>query len=150
MFGRVDYVQLFSSGHRYESGGRLSELLGKTAQAVTQRLQSWDADDLLNTPVDDVVARLVDQGAVQCPYLRADDAFLLEPTEIDQQFMDFGERYTRRVPRLVLVVPFEGDNDVFTLRANTSSTMPPQVLRLQDHEIHLAIDNPSNDPAAAG
>lgn len=149
MFGRVDYVQLFSSGRRYESGGRLSELLGKTAQAMAQRLQSWDPDDLLNTPIDDVVARLVDRGAVQCPYLRADDAFLLEPTEIDQQFMDFGERYTRRVTRLVLVVPFEGDKDVFTLRANTSSTMPPQALRLQDHELHLAIDNPSNDPAAA-
>jgi CRISPR/Cas system-associated endonuclease Cas1 len=27
--------------------------------------------------------------------------------------------------------------------------MPPQVLRLQDHEMHLAIDNPSNDRAAA-
>jgi hypothetical protein len=148
MVGRVDFVQLFSSGRRYESGGRLSEVLGKTAQAMAQRLQSWDPDDLLNTPVDDVVARLVDQGAVSCPYLRADDAFLLEPTEVDQQFIDFGERYTRRVTRLVLMVPFEGEKDVFSLRANTSTNMPPQVLRLQDHAIHLAIDNPSNDPAA--
>jgi hypothetical protein len=107
---------------------------------MAQQLQSWDPDDLLNTPVDDVVGQLVDQGAVQCPYLRADDAFLLEPTEVDQQFIDFGERYTRRVTRLVLVLPFEGDKDVFTLRANTSSTMPPRVLRLQDHEVHLAME----------
>jgi hypothetical protein len=144
----VDYVQLFSSGRRYESGGRLSDVLGQTALAVAQRLRNWDPDDLLNTPVDDVVARLLDLSAVQCPYLRADEAFMLEPSEVDQQFTDFGERYTRRVTRLVLVVPFEGDKDIFGLRANTSSTMPPQVLRLQDHEIHLAIDNPSNDPAA--
>lgn len=144
----MDYVQLFSSGRRYDSGGSLSEVLGTTAQAMAQRLRGWDPDDLLNTPIDDVVARLVDEGSVQCPYLRADDAFMLEPTEVDQQFVDFGERYTRRVTRLVLVVPFEGEKDVFTLRANTSSTMLPQVLRLQDREIHLAVDNPSNDPAA--
>ena len=148
MVGWMDYVQLFSKGRPYALADSLSDLLRKTAQATAQRLQGWDPDDLLNTPVDDVVEDLVDLGSVQCPYLRVDDAFMLAPTEVDQQFMDFGERHTRRVTRLVLVVPFEGDKDVFTLRADQFSTMPPQVLRLQDHEVHLAIDNPSN-PAAA-
>jgi hypothetical protein len=144
----MDYVQLFSKGPLYHLADSLSELLGKTAQATAQRLQGWDADDLLNTPIDDAVEQLVDLGSLQCPDLRTEDAFMLEPTEVDQEVMDFGERYTRRVTRLVLVVPFEGDKDVFTLRADQYSTTPPQVLRLQDHEIHLAIDNPSNDPAA--
>lgn len=55
---------------------------------------------------------------------------------------------TRRVPRFVLVVPFEGERVVFTLRANTSSTNPPRVLKLANQELHLVIDNPPNDPAA--
>lgn len=46
------------------------------------------------------------------------------------------------------MVPFEGHKDIFNLRPDQFTTMPPQVLRLQGHEIHLAIDNPSNDAAA--
>lgn len=73
---------------------------------------------------------------------------MLPATEVDQQYRDWGEQRTRRVTRLVLVVPFEGHKDIFNLRPDQFTTMPPQVLRLQGHEIHLAIDNPSNDAAA--
>jgi hypothetical protein len=44
-------------------------------------------------------------GSVECPDLHVDDAFMLEPTEVDQQFKDWGELRTRRVTRLVLVLP---------------------------------------------
>lgn len=144
----MDYVQLFSTGRLYDLAGSLAGFLGKAGQATAQRLQSWDADDLLNTPVDDAVEQLVDLGSVGCPDLRVDDAFMLEPTEIDQQYRDWGEVHTRRVTRLVLVVPFDGDKDVFGFRPDQFTTMPPQVLRLQGDEIHLAIDDPSTDAAA--
>ena len=143
----MDYVQLFSTAP-HDPAGSLAGFLGKAGQATAQRLQSWDADDLLNTPVDDVVEQLVDLGSVGCPDLRVDDAFMLEPSEIDQQYRDWGEVRTRRVARLVLVVPFDGDKDIFDLRPDQFTTMPPQVLRLQGDEIHLAIDDPSTDAAA--
>ena len=57
-------VQLFSTGRLNDLAGSLADLLGKTAQATAQRLQNWDADDLLNTPVDDVVDELVDLGGL--------------------------------------------------------------------------------------
>lgn len=144
----MEYVQLFSKGRLNDLAGSLAGFLGKASQATAQRLQSWDADDLLNTPVDDVVEQLVELGSVECPDLRVDDAFMLPATEVDQQYRDWGEQRTRRVTRLVLVVPFEGHKDIFNLRPDQFTTMPPQVLRLQGHEIHLAIDNPSNDAAA--
>ncbi|CKQ06477.1 Hypothetical protein ERS027629_01057 [Mycobacterium tuberculosis] len=144
----MEYVQLFSKGRLNDLAGSLAGFLGKASQATAQRLQSWDADDLLNTPVDDVVEQLVELGSVECPDLRVDDAFMLPATEVDQQYRDWGEQRTRRVTRLVLVVPFEGHKDIFNLRPDQFTTMPPQVLRLQGHEIHLAIDNLSNDAAA--
>ncbi|OLO99190.1 hypothetical protein BVU76_27000 [Mycolicibacterium porcinum] len=144
----MDYVQLFSTGRLYDLAGSLAEFLGKTGQATAQRLQSWDADELLNTPVDDAVEQLAELGSVDCPDLRVDDAYMLEPTEIDLQYRDWGEVRTRRVSRFVLVVPFDGDKDIFGLRPDQFTTMPPQVLRLQSQELHLAIDDPSNDAAA--
>jgi hypothetical protein len=144
----VEYVQLFSKGSAYDLATSLAAFLGKTAQAVAQRLHNWNADELLNTPVDDVVEQLVDMGSVECPNLLLDDAFMLEPTEVDQQYRDWGEVRTRRVTRFVLVVPFEGEKNVFELRPDQFTNMPPQVLRLQAHEIRLVIDNPMNDPAA--
>jgi hypothetical protein len=141
-------VQLFSSGRLNDLSGTLSDILGKTTQAVAQRLQNWDADELLNTPVDDVVSFLVDLGSVQCPQVDTGAAYLLDPTEVEHEYMDFGRRLKRRVVRLVLVVPFDGEKNIFTLRADTFSMASPQVLRLRDQELHLAIDNPPNDPAA--
>ncbi len=144
----MDYFQLFTARRPYDTVGTLSDALGRTSRDMAQSLQTWDPDELLNTPIDDLVGHLVGKASVHCPSLRDGDAFLLEPVEVDHEFIDFGERRTRRVTRLVLVVPFEGERSVFTLRANQWSTMPPQVLRLKDHEVHLAIDNPPTDPTA--
>lgn len=110
-------------------------------------IQAWDPEDLLNAPAEDVVDRLVQRGSVRCPRLLADRAELLEPTEINKDYVEFGERVTRRVTRLVLAVPFEGEMGVFNLRADTSSSNPPRVLRLDSHELHLVIDNPPSEGA---
>ncbi|WP_078330173.1 hypothetical protein [Mycobacteroides salmoniphilum] len=142
------YVQLFGSGSLYDTGGRLAGLLGKAAGAVAQRLQGWDPDDLLNTPVDDVVEYLVDLGSVECPQLLVDEAYQLEPAEVEQQFVNFGRVHTRCVVRFVLVVPFVGLSDVFTLQADMSTWSPPQVLRLEEGALHLVLDDPPSDPAA--
>lgn len=76
----MEYVQLFSKGRLNDLAGSLAGFLGKASQVTAQRLQSWDADDLLNTPVDDVVEQLVELGSVECPDLRVDDAFMLPAT----------------------------------------------------------------------
>lgn len=144
---QMDGVSLFSAGPLNDLRSSLAGALGKTARDMADRLQNWDPDELLKTPVEDIIDRLVDKGSVQCPRLLVDDAFLLEPTEVQREFVDFGRRHTRRVTRLVLVVPFEGEKSVFTLRADQFSTNPPRVLQLQDQEIHLAIDDPPGDPA---
>jgi hypothetical protein len=141
-------VRLFGTGRFNDPSGGLADRLHKTGQAVAQRLQNWNADDLLNTPAGDVVDELTELASVRCPELLAADAYLLDPAEIDQQYRDWGETRTRRVTRFVLAVPYEGEKDVFTLPANRWSTMPPEVLELRDGELRLVIDDPPADAAA--
>lgn len=142
------YVQLFGTGGFYQTGNGLSDFLGKAVQAVVQRLEGWNPDELLNTPVDDLVEYLVHLGSVECPQLLPDEVFQVESTEIEEVYNDFGEPRKRRVVRFEFVVPFVGDKDIFTMRADQFSMAPPQVLRLQEGEIRIAIDNPPSDPEA--
>jgi hypothetical protein len=144
---QVDYVALFGRGSLTDYSNLLASALENTRQGMVRHLLAWDPDDLLNTPTGDVVELLVKRGSAHCPRLLTDRAEQLPPTETDQEVREFGERYTRRVTRIVLAVPYEGEKVVFTLRANTSSTNPPRVLRLQDHELHLVVDNPPDDGA---
>lgn len=141
-------IQLFGRGSLYDGTHLLSNSLDATERSAIDRLQKWDADELLSTPTETIVAHLVEGGSVVCPNLLIDEVWQKPPTEVSQQFVEFGETLTRRVTRLVLVLPYEGEREVFTLRANTSSTNPPRVLRLDQGELHLAIDNPPADAAA--
>lgn len=133
-------VLLFHTGH-------LASALHKTAQDMAKHLHGWDPDDLLNTPVEDVVERLVDMGSVRCPALLTEQAWMPDATEVKQEFTQFGERYTRTVTRLVLVIPYEGERVVFTMRANQGTFTRPQVLELGDNELRLAVDGLSKDSA---
>jgi hypothetical protein len=145
----MDGIQLFGRGSLMDYSNLLSTGLDATARDVAQRLQNWNTDGLLNTPAETVVAQLVEKGSVRCPRLLTDQVWQQpDALEVDKQIVEFGEPVTRRVKRLVLVVPFEGEVDVFTLRANTSSMNPPRVLRLNPQELHLAVDDPPSDGAA--
>lgn len=131
----------------FSRGGYLDAGLEATTKAMADFLQNWDADDLLKAPVDDVIDQLIDRGSVRCPTLLVDEAWMPEPAEVKQEFMDFGRRLTRRVTRLELVVPFEGEKVIFTLRANSSTFNAPSVLRLDERELRLVIDGPPDNPA---
>lgn len=139
----MDGIQLFGS-----DSNRLADALSERTQVVVRNLRARSAEDLLNTPPEVVVEQLTELGSAQCPQLLSDQVWLKPAVEVTKDFVEFGERRRRTVTRLVLVVPFEGNKDVFTLRADTKSTNPPRALRIEAHEIHLAIDDPPDDPAA--
>ena len=127
--------------------GDLGSVLGATARRP-QRLGVWDADALLKAPEADVVEELIEEGTVRCPRLLRDEAWMPPPSETTQKFRNFGEIEERRVTQIVLVVPFDGDRDVFRLRANAFSLNPPRVLTLSDRELRIAVDGPIGDAAS--
>lgn len=65
------------------------------------------------------------QGLDVAPHATDDQACMPEPTEGNQDFVNFGERCTRRVR----VVPFDGEKVLFTLPANWWSSNPLRMLR---------------------
>jgi hypothetical protein len=145
----VDGIQLFGRGSINDYSSLLASALDAKARAVAETLQNWKPDSLLDTQPETVIAQLVDKGSVQCPRLLTDQVWQQpDVVEVNKQTVEFGEPVTRRVKRLVLVVPFEGEKDVFTLRANNSSLNPPRVLRLDKQELHLALDDPPSDGTA--
>jgi hypothetical protein len=128
--------------------GNLGSVLRATARKPAERLGTWDADALLKTPEADVVGELIEEGTVRCPRLLRDEVWMPPPSETTQRFRNFGEVEERRVTQLVLVVPFDGDKDVFRLRASTFSLSPPRVLTLSAHELRIAVDEPAGDAAS--
>jgi hypothetical protein len=125
-----------------------SALEGTTTKMV-DRLNNWDPDALLNAAEADVVEELIDDGSVQCPRLLRDQAWMPPPGEVVQTFMNFGRQVERRVPQLTLIVPFEGEKDVFLLRASQFTFNPPRVASLVNHELRITVEGETADLARA-
>jgi hypothetical protein len=109
---------LFADSH-------LSDTLQALRRKAHQRLMDWGPDSLLATPEADVTENLLSIASLECPTLRREDAYLLEPEEETLQFREFDRLYTRRVTRFTLVIPFDGDPVLFKMRARTSTTNLP-------------------------
>ncbi|ROO52202.1 hypothetical protein EDC02_7109 [Micromonospora sp. Llam0] len=120
--------------------------LCETTRRMVDRLERWDPEALLKAPEADVVAELIKEGTTACPRLRHDDAWMPDPSEVVQKLKHFGDVVERLVTRFVLVVPFDGAMEVFTLRADTYGPNPPRVQALRPGEIRIAVDGPSDDP----
>jgi len=101
--------------------------LEASARKLRDELLGWNPDELLALPEADVVEHLVAAHSVMCPRLRRDEAHLLPVSEQTQTYPDaWGDRVTRRVTQLTLVVPYDGEQIVFSMRASQSYMSPPQ------------------------
>jgi len=124
----------------------LGAVLEATAKKVADRLQTWDSDALLSAPEADIVEELVAEGTVRCPQLLRDEAWMPPPSEARQTWIGYDGPVERRVPQLVLVVPFEGEHEVFMFQAKNFGLNPPRVKKLDSRELHIAVEQPGLDP----
>ncbi|SRR6266540_1121047 len=101
--------------------------LEATARKLHEELLGWNPDELLALPEADIVEHLVTTHSVTCPRLRRDEAHLLPVSEQTQTLNDyFGDRVTRRVTQLTLVVPYVGEQIIFSMRASQSHMNSPR------------------------
>jgi hypothetical protein len=93
---------------------------------ATNEIQGINPDRLLNTPVDDLVAYIVDKYKIDVPVLHRDRALLDEPQETYIEVNDYGRQI--RVPStlVTLTVPFDGEKDMFFVRPSTFDAAPPR------------------------
>jgi hypothetical protein len=129
------------------SKSELRLALEATAQKLRDELLGWDPDELLMLPEADVVEHLVAAHSVGCPRLRRAEAHLLPISEQTQTVKDyFGDRVTLRMTTLTLVVPYDGVQIIFSLRASQSSFNPPRAT-VTEGELQLTWSGQDADAA---
>ncbi|WP_018351432.1 hypothetical protein [Longispora albida] len=137
----MDSVLLFSKGD-------LSSGLEATFRHMIKLLQDRNPDALLSTPEADTIAELIDKGSVRCPVLHRDEWWMDEPAETTFQHSEFGRQVQRRVPRLTVIVPFDGEHEVFMIRARTYGFNPPRIAAVNKADLRLTWEAPATDAAA--
>ena len=103
--------QLFSTGE-------MSNLAHQSVLEAQAAVQHFNADELLNTPTDDLVASLVEKHSFTTPTLRRDDAYIDGPHEITLRRRDYGEEIVLPGTLIALVIPYDGEGGMFYMNPN--------------------------------
>ena len=128
MFRTVDK----SSGYLF-STRELRDLVEARRGAMRQEVEQMNANQLLNTSPADLARYLVEKYSWFAPSLKRDDWSATEQeAQIDVRHDQNRWINDRSRPclipgqRIEIEVPAEGDIDLFYVRANTTSSMPPR------------------------
>lgn len=98
----------------------ITDVVGQLRQSLKRELDALDSQRILATPVDDLVAQLVNEFTLNVPVLRRDAIQQLPSEEIDidvsrdprRIFMSRGPHYAKGTA-LYIAVPFDGDPALF-------------------------------------
>jgi hypothetical protein len=107
---------------------RLSDVLYAYPQQLAKDVEETDRNRILNASLSDLVDHFVSKYFLDVPRLRHDEAHLLDPqdTKIDvsydrsRYFREPGPHYLQGTV-FTLVVPFDGDPDLFSMQPSTFS-----------------------------
>ena len=126
--------------HKYDIN-RVGE--AQLANAVKE-ITSYDADRLLNTPTDDLVAYFAQKYRIDTPVLHRDQAYV-DQREGKVKVVDYFSHAfdgdgVREVmgTHIELTVPFTGDRQMFFVRPNTFDSGPPRAV-VEDDKIVLTV-----------
>ena len=130
------------------SSGDLQITLEARLRRARQAVDEWNPDQLLATAEADVIEYLVAEYSVACPVLHRDQTEQLPVSEEIRPVagMFSGETYQYRMTKIVIAVPFDGEKEVFRLRASQASFNPPQA-EVREGELRLTW---TGDAAASG
>ncbi len=113
------------------------DALRKVDEASPDQLRSGDGADFTE--------RLLSEMAPRAPLLRPDQEYALEPEEVEVQLSDYGREIRHVTTRITVVVPFEGERDLFTYQPSSFTSSVPHAL-LADSELHFVYDLQPRSP----
>jgi len=130
----------------------LASVLEARKRDASQAVDNWEPDQLLATAEADVIDYLAAEYSVVCPALQRDRAEQLPVSEEVQAVPGVfsGRPFQQRMTKIVVAVPFDGEEDVFKYRASNFSLNPPRA-QVRAGELRLTwTGNPQagRDPAA--
>jgi hypothetical protein len=117
----VDGELLFSSGS-------LTDALQARSAEAEQEIDDWDPEALLNTPDSEIMDYLAGKYELTCPELHRDQ---LEQEPVSEELRTgmgqfSGRPVEQRLTKIVVVVPFDGETDVFRLQPSSFTLNPPR------------------------
>jgi len=112
----------------FYSRAHLSAVLYAYPQQLARDVEETDRNRILNASLSDLVDHFVSKYFLDVPRLRRDEAHLLDPQDakIDVSY-DFSRSFREPGPHyeqgtlFTLVVPFDGDADLFSMQPSTFS-----------------------------
>ncbi len=126
--------------------GRLSDFLDSKKSEIKTEIYGYDENYLLNVSEEDLVKALVEKHILEPINLKMDEKYLLEPKEIDvdvsgdpnRVIFEFnrGKPFYKKGTSITVVIPFEGDKELFYYQPSTFSLMIPEGI-IHGNELHL-------------
>ena len=128
--GRLVHTVLVSAAELLFAAGDLSSVLDGRQREAARAVEAWEPEELLVTAEADIVRYLVDRYSLACPRLHRDQIEQLPVAEEVERARGAwsGQTYERRQTKIVIVVPFDGERDVFKFRPSTYSLNPPRAV----------------------
>lgn len=127
------------------SRGYLRDYLEHKKLEIKEEIYKLDEDYILNVSEEDLVRAIVKKYTLNHPVLKLEEKYLLEPKEIDidARHYDYGrfilnrnEPFYIKGTQITLVIPLEGDEELFYYQPSTFSTIIPQGV-IYNNELHL-------------
>lgn len=135
------------------SKGDLAGTLQNVESTLKGEIESYEANRLLNTPVEDLVAYFVAKFLVEAISLREGDISQEHrETTVDTRRMSDGmfmygdHQRLHPATAFQFFVPFSGDSQFLSLQPNFRSSVPPQAA-VADHELVFTFVSHQTDPA---
>lgn len=133
--------------------GSLKDYLEKRKSKIKEEIYQLDENYILNVSEEDLVKALVDKYTLITPTLKLDKKYLLEPKEIDVDvskdpnrfIIDRSKPYYIKGTLNTLVIPFEGDEELFYYQLNEFPMNIP-LGAISHNELHLSYEMTHQDP----
>jgi hypothetical protein len=129
----------------------ISEVLDAHARQCRQKADAISKDRFLATPADDLVEFIVADMTLE-PLVIYEDRMIREQNEINIDVAGWPGRYTRGtgpcwVPgiRVVVSLPYSGDSNLWDIRPNTFSSMPP-FGDVRPDVVEMKFESPLDEP----
>lgn len=134
-----------SDGHLFCEGS-LHGVLDGHQRKLSNQIDSYDQNKLLNSNVDDLVRYFVAEGRLEVPAIRDAD-ISVDQVEINMEVIDYARLITVKGTQIQCFVPFTGDPQLFRFTPSSHTANPP-FAQVQGQEVVMVFNRRDHDAAA--